>query len=261
MKKFFATVLLFSSVFMFAPNASALNSAVYFEGGADNFVFYPGTSWSDVDLFDGFKNVMPGDKLTETVKVRNTAPEYDYVKIYLRADSHDESANPLSDSVADKETVATMSDFLSQLSMRVYNGGQLIYNATPDKLDGLKENVLLGEFVNGASTTLTVELTVPKTLGNKYAHRAGEVDWIFTAEGFKDNKPCNCPTCCDCQQCDNNGQSGTNTDDVGRKPKPLPNNAITVDNILRFVVLFIVSAVGAFLAIVLIRRYLRKEKE
>ena len=141
MKKFFATILLFSSVFMFAPNVSALNSAVYFEGGADNFVFYPGTSWSEVDLFDGFKNVMPGDKLTETIKVRNTAPEYDYVKIYLRADPHDESANPLSDSVADKETVATMSDFLSQLSMRVYNGGQLIYNATPDKLDGLKEKV------------------------------------------------------------------------------------------------------------------------
>ena len=80
---------------------------------------------------------MPGDKLTETVKVRNTAPEYDYVKIYLRAEAHDESANPLSVPVAETETVATMSDFLAQLTMRVYNGGELVYNATPDQTDGL----------------------------------------------------------------------------------------------------------------------------
>ena len=255
MKKLFATILLFSLAIL-APNAGALNSAVYFEGGADNFVFYPGTEWSDVDLFDGFKNIMPGDKCTETIKVRNTAPEYDYVKIYLRAEAHDESSNPLSDSVADKETVATMSDFLSQLSMRVYNGGNLIYNTSPDQLGGLKNNVPLGEFVNGASTTLTVELNVPKTLSNAYMHRAGEVDWIFTAEGYKDDHPCNCPTCCNCQQCDNGGNSnGSN------RPKPLPSNAITWDNVITFVGIAAVSIIGFILAIILIRKYFKKEKE
>ena len=256
MKKLLATILLFSLAFL-APSASALNSAVYFEGGADNFVLYPGSDWSNADLFDGFKNAMPGDKLTETIKVRNTAPEYDYVKIYLRADAHNESSNQLSDTVADKETVATMSDFLSQLSMRVYNGGQLIYNASPDQLDGLKNNVLLGEFVNGASTTIKVELTVPKTLGNEYMHRAGEVDWIFTAEGFKDNQPCNCPTCCNCQQCDND-DGGSNGNG---KPKPLPNNAYTLDNINGVVALCIAFAVGLIIACILIRKYIKDAKK
>ena len=218
-----------------------------------------------MDLFDGFKNVMPGDKLTETIKVRNTAPEYDYVKIYLRAEAHDESNNPLSDSVAHEETVVTMSDFLSQLSMRVYNGGDLIYNASPNQLDGLKNNVLLGEFVNGASTTLKVELNIPKTLGNEYMHRAGEVDWIFTAEGYKDDKPCNCPTCCSCSQCENgnenNNQGSSDTGGTGRKPKPLPGNAITLDNILLFVTVAITSTVGLFIAIVLIRRLAKKNQE
>ena len=219
---------------------------------------------------------MPGDKLTETIKVRNTAPEYDYVKIYLRAEVHDESSNPLSDEVSDKETVATMSDFLAQLSMRVYNGGNLIYNASPDQLDGLKNNVLLGEFVNGASTSLKVELAVPKTLGNEYMHRAGEVDWIFTAEGYnagevdwiftaegyKDDKPCNCPNCCNCQQCNNNNSNNSNnSSNGGRKPKPLPNNAYTLDDINGVVVLCAIFVIGLVIACILIRKYLKKNQE
>ena len=264
MKKFFTSILLFSSIFVAlgTQNVGALNSAVYFEGGADNFVFYPGSEWSESDLFDGFKNAMPGDKLTETIKVRNTAPEYDYVKIYLRAEVHDESSNPLSDEVSDKETVATMSDFLAQLSMRVYNGGNLIYNASPDQLDGLKNNVLLGEFVNGASTSLKVELAVPKTLGNEYMHRAGEVDWIFTAEGYKDDKPCNCPNCCNCQQCNNNNSNNSNnSSNGGRKPKPLPNNAYTLDDINGVVVLCAIFVIGLVIACILIRKYLKKNQE
>lgn len=264
MKKIFASILLFSLSFITAaaPNVSALSSAVYFEGGADNFVFYPGSEWNDTDLFDSFKNVMPGDKVTETIKVRNTAPEYDYVKIYLRAETHDESNNPPLKEVSDKETIATMSDFLSQLSMRVYNGGNLIYNSSPDQLDGLRNNVLLGEFVNGASTTLKVELIVPKTLGNEYMHRTGEVDWVFTAEGYKDDKPCNCPNCCNCQQCNSsNNNSNNGSNGGGRKPKPLPNNAYTLDDISGVMALCAVFIVGLIIACALIRKFLKDGKK
>ena len=251
MKKFSIIVLLFSLIFIFAPNASALNSAVYFEGRADNFVFYPGSEWNETDLFDGFKSAMPGDKLTETVKVRNTAPEYDYVKIYLRAEAHDESANPLSNPVAETETVATMSDFLAQLTMRIYNGGELVYNATPDQTDGLSSNVLLGEFVEGAGATLTIELEVPKTLGNEYMHRSGEVDWIFTAEGYVDDKPCNCPSCC-CQNC----ESGSNT-----QPEQLPdgtgqntNSPFTFDNIVGYALILVLSLLGLIASAIVVRK-------
>ena len=251
MKKLSFVVLLFSLIFIFAPNAGALNSAVYFEGGADNFVTYPSE-----DLFDGFKSAMPGDKLTETVKIRNTAPEYDYVKIYLRAEAHNETANPLSESVAESETVATMSDFLAQLSMKVYEGENLIYEASPDQLDGLASNVLLGQFANGAGTTLTVELDVPKTLGNEYAHRSGEVDWIFTAEGYIDGEPVN-PDPGDNPTPGDNTQPEPLPDGTGQKP----DSPFTFDSIVKDSLIFAISLIGLIIATVIIRRQIKQNKK
>ena len=38
-------------------------AAVTYEGGAEKFVFLPGSSLSASDLFEGFKDVLPGDVL------------------------------------------------------------------------------------------------------------------------------------------------------------------------------------------------------
>ncbi len=159
------------------------DGTVSYKGGAEKFVFLPGSGYTDTDLFDGFKGVMPGDTLTQTIEVRNRFLNTGSVRIYLRAVAHDEQANPLSPNVAAAgETVATMSDFLSQLYMEVWQGGTCIYTGTPDQLDGLKNNVLLASVPRFGSVTLTVKLQVPKELGNEYANRVGEVDWVFTAE-------------------------------------------------------------------------------
>ena len=156
---------------------------VSYQGGAEKFVFLPGSSYTDTDLFDGFKGVMPGDTLTQTVEVRNRFLGTGSVRIYLRAVAHDEQTNPLSEAVAASgETVATMSDFLSQLYMEVWQGDKCIFTGSPDELDGLKNNVLLGTVARFKSTTLTIKLEVPAELGNEYANRVGEVDWVFTAE-------------------------------------------------------------------------------
>lgn len=168
--------------------ALAANSSVGYEGGAEKFVFLPGSDWTASDLFDNFKGAVPGDTLTQNIKVKNDFSGCDYVSIYLRAEVHDAQANPPSDAVAagingrGPETAASMADFLSHLTMKVWNGSTLIYSDSPDKAGGLLSNVLLGNFAYGASVTLTVELSVPSDLGNQYANRAGEVDWIFVAE-------------------------------------------------------------------------------
>ena len=164
--------------------AYALDGNVTYQGGAEKFVFTPGSGYTDTDLFDGFKNVMPGDELTQTIQVKNGFFGTGSVKIYLRAVAHDEQANPLSSAVAASgETVATMSDFLSQLSMQVYKqDGTCIFSGSPNELDGLKNNVLLANVPRGKSITLTVVLGVPTTMGNDFANRVGEVDWVFTAE-------------------------------------------------------------------------------
>lgn len=177
--------------------AFAADSTITFNGAQEGFDFQPGSEYTATDLFDNFKDVMPGDQLTETIQVKNEATDCDYIKLYMRAVIHDENGNPLTYSEAFEnadgkdqagvdgqrdETVATMQDFLSQLTMRIYNGDQLIYNASPDEAGALVNNVLLGTLSTGESLTLKVELDVPIELGNEYANRVGEVDWVFLAE-------------------------------------------------------------------------------
>lgn len=186
MKKTFKTIasLVMMLVLLLGIGAPAYaDGIVSYQGGAEKFVFLPGSSYTDTDLFDGFKNVMPGDTLTQTVEVRNRFLGTGSVRIYLRAVAHDEQSNPLSANVAASgETVATMSDFLSQLYMEVWQGSECIFTGSPNELDGLKNNVLLANVPRGKSVELTVKLQVPAELGNEYANRVGEVDWVFTAE-------------------------------------------------------------------------------
>lgn len=181
----------------------ATDSTITFNGAQEGFAFQPGSEYTETDLFDNFKNVMPGDQLTETIQLKNAATDCDYIKLYMRAVVHDEDGNPLTYSEVFEnadgkdqtgvegqrdETVATMQDFLSQLTMRIYNGSELIYEASPDQAGALVNNVLLGTLSNGEELTLKVELDVPIELGNEYANRVGEVDWVFLAECFEYEK-------------------------------------------------------------------------
>lgn len=190
MKRTFRIIALtlMAMIFLLETGFSAFAAApsVTYEGGAEKFVFLPGSEYTDTDLFDSFKNVMPGDVLQEKIVVQNDQKKCDHVKIYLRAQTHDEKENPMSTKVASETDLASMQDFLSKLSMKVWKGSKLIYEASPDETDGLKENVLLGKFAYGEKTELTVELTVPIELDNRYMDRVGEVDWIFVAEEIND---------------------------------------------------------------------------
>lgn len=186
----FSLLLVMLLLILFIPPVFASDASVTFRGLSEGFEFSSGSENIGSNLFHQFQGVMPGDKLTERVVVKNEATDCDYIKLYIRAETHDETENPLSPEVsAAGETVATMSEFLSQLHMKVYHGDDLIYEASPDELDGLSDKVPLGSFRSGEDTILTVELDVPAELGNQYANRIGEVDWIFSVEGFDDPTP------------------------------------------------------------------------
>ncbi|WP_434309995.1 Cna B-type domain-containing protein [Hominifimenecus sp. rT4P-3] len=168
---FMAMILVMGvSVIAFAADAS-----VTFRSLAEGFEFQPGSRYTATDLFDHFKNVMPGDKLTESIKIKNTAVDCDFIRLYLRTAVHDEHAE-------------AMQDFLSKLTMRIYNGAELIYESSPDQAAALANNVFLATLHSGESCNLKVELDVPIELDNKYANRIGEVDWIFLAEGIENEK-------------------------------------------------------------------------
>ena len=182
--------LLLSMVLILSLSVTAFAATSYVEYSGHNiFGFGPGSEYTETDLFDNFKDVMPGDVRTETITVSNTARCCDFIKVYMRAVAHNEQTNPLSQKVDETESVASMSDFLSQLSMRVWDGDKLIYEASPDELDGLRSNVYLGTLRRNQSLELRVELVVPADLGNEYSYRVGEVDWVFVIEEFDDSNP------------------------------------------------------------------------
>ena len=187
----------------------AADAVVRRDGTSGLVIETTGSGYTDTDLFNNFKDVMPGDERTETITIKNSVNGFDYVKLYIRAVPHDEQGNPLTYDEAfentdgkDKqniegmrdETVATMAGFLAQLSMDVYlvnadDTKETIFSASPDQSAQLTDSVLLGTFAKGESAKLQAVLRVPAGLGNEYANRVGEVDWLFTVEGFNNEKP------------------------------------------------------------------------
>lgn len=191
MKKFLKRLTSFALACIVAAGFSAqvfaADSTVTYQGHEKGFSFAPGSEYTDTDLFDDLKNAMPGDELTETITITNEYDDCDYIRVYLKAEAHDEEKNPLSEGVAASgETIATMTDFLSKLYMEVYEGENLIYAASPDQTAGLTEPVYLGFLTYKDSLDLTIKLNVPIELDNKYAYRVGEVDWTFMADEFAD---------------------------------------------------------------------------
>ena len=192
MKKSFkaitSLVLMLLAVLSMSVTAFAASPSITFKGHTEGFDFQPGSDYTVTDLFGNFKNVMPGDTVEETITFTNSAADCSFVNLYMRAEAHDETKNPLSENVKGKETVATMKEFRSKLAMKVWNGEKLIYEASPDQLRGLQSNMLLGTFRNGETGTLKVQLSVPIDLDNKYANRVGEVDWIFHVEAYNESQ-------------------------------------------------------------------------
>lgn len=193
-----ALLLALMTVMGISMTAFAADSSVTFKDGKLT-VFEPGTVHTDTNLFDNFAGVMPGDTRTEEITIQNKSKDYDYIKVYIRADLHDESGNPVSEKVLNELTndecrgelseVEHMHDFLAQLSMTVKNGDNEIYKASPNELDAFAENAYLDTLRKDESVKINVELAVPIEMGNEYANRIGEVDWVFVVEGYDDPKP------------------------------------------------------------------------
>ena len=174
MKKLIA---IFVMVFLLCGSAMAASSVSY-EGGAEKFVFLPGSGYSDSDLFENFKGVLPGDVIEQKITVRNDTDKQ--MRIYMRA----EPGKNIPAGVLEQNglTVEENRDFLSQLSMTVECRDKEIFDAAPSETAQLTENTLLGTFRKKGSTELTVTLTVPATMSNEYMGRVGVVPWTFVVE-------------------------------------------------------------------------------
>ena len=183
--------LVFSMGSMMTAFADEPEFHVTYNGKDQSFGFAPGSEYTYTDLFKEFKTVMPGDELSDTIVIRNYYKGCDYIWVYMGAMLHDEVENLISDKVYEElegdtyqEKLDDMNDFLHQLTLTVKHGDTVIYEGHPDELSAGFEGEMkaLGRLSYGETTTLDVELSVPFELGNEYADRIGEVDWVFSVD-------------------------------------------------------------------------------
>ena len=233
MKKLFkriSAILMAAVVTVCAMPMSSLaaESIITYKGRDKGFSFTPGSEYTSMDLFENFKNVMPGDVRKETVTIKNDYAGCDGIRVWMSMLLHDEkqdaNGNPISPKVleeldADKRkgsmsSLDYMHDFLKQLTLTVKNGDEVVYTGYPHSLTSgfEKDNAYLGYLGRNDSMKLDVELSVDIEMGNEYADRIGEVDWIFLVEEY--NEPDD----------DDDGPGGGGGSNRDPKPKPTPEN-------------------------------------
>lgn len=174
MKKIIA-VLLLLTLALTACTALADTTKVVYEGKKDGAGQFTVISKDQDDLFDNFKNLMPGDTLDQNIVIQNNSNHR--IRVYMHA-----------------ETVPTEDPegFLSELRLRVGNAKGVIFDdlASEDELDTpmgqqitAENKAYLGTFGRfGATGTITATLEIPFELDNAYQKARGEVVWIFTIE-------------------------------------------------------------------------------
>ena len=162
MKKVSSLTLAFVLFCSMGVTAFGAEASVEYEGDAQQFIFEPGSEESPTDLFTEFKGVMPGDQLSQTIRVKNDGAADVNVEIFMKADG----------AVEDEE-------FLNQMKLTVTAEDEKLFDAPADKTDGLTDWVSLGTFKKGADTELDVMLDVPVTMGNDFQNRIGKLNWTF----------------------------------------------------------------------------------
>ena len=200
MKKFVSLLMALLVMFSLAVPAFATDAetpadetSTIIIKGKGIFDFKVESDYHATDLFDEFKDIMPGDRLTETITIKNQSKASDYVKIYLKAVPHDATNVPRydKDQAAEegkREAVgeSDMADFLSKLTLIVKDKkDKVIFEGTADQLDGREKKVNLGTLRKNKQMQLKAELYWDPDGDydyNVYANRVGEVDWVFTVE-------------------------------------------------------------------------------
>ena len=133
--------------------------AVEFQGKAHKLIAVPD------DFFANLETAMPGDILTDTVKISNTTKND--AEIFFRISTEGRA----------KEKV----DMLKNIRFQIAMGKKVLYRGTLDAAK-LQKNHSLGVFKSKASGELKFLLEIPKEWDNAWALKKTDVSWIFAVQ-------------------------------------------------------------------------------
>lgn len=158
---------------------AAAESYVTFDkaGSKNSATVGDGTKYHATDLFEDFKNVMPGDSRTETVTITNKISGSSYINVYLEVAPHKDNSKISADPKG--KITEDMNDFLSQMTLEIKQGSKVIYSG---KANQAQKSVSLGKINKGRSMDLTVTLNVSLDMGNEFMDHLGEIDWVIKAD-------------------------------------------------------------------------------
>lgn len=200
-KRLFSLVLTVVMMMGLALSSSAAGIVTY-EGksGEEKFIFAPGTEYSVSDLFTDFKNLMPGDTISQTVRLVNDGKGGTTTRFYMKAlgpaSADNEDLRFSGDKLGNGKDNDGYTDkvydtaLLDQLKMTVEivktNGNETIFEAPADQTAGLSDWVLLGSLRKGGEIDLEVTIEVPAEMGNEFRDLAGALEWAVKIEEIPD---------------------------------------------------------------------------
>lgn len=171
MKRMSALLLLILMIGLFSPLLLAGASTVTYVNQAERFVFVSDES----DLFENFKDIMPGDVRKQKILVKNDSNVL--VNIYLKIKPINE------DSVA----------FLEQLNLRIEDKKKVLFNDRLTEQGSFSDYRLLTKLEPKAKMSLDLMLEVPKSLSQAFMNQEAEVEWVFKVEEIEIPETSNLP--------------------------------------------------------------------
>ena len=226
---------------------AAADAKVTYDGSAEEFIFKSDVQkeYSFTDLFEDFKNVMPGDKITQNVQIVVKGKSKHTTKIYMKAlGPADENSSDLiysgteellgdgdnTDGYTDKKYYEPLLDEL-KLTVVAVDDNKKLFEAEADETDGLSDWVLLGKIRKNGKVDLEVTLEVPADMGNEFQDVAAAIDWAFKVEEIKDKN---------------------------KKPPVIPNTG-DISNIMLYAGMFGLAAL-ALMILIILKRKAKEEK-